>query len=516
MTTLQPSDIPLSINYTNRDYYSLREELIARVQDRIPEWTASDPADFGLALVEAFAYMGDVMSYYIDRNANENFITTATQRESVLNIAQSYGYIPAGFRQAVTEVRFVNSSGSTVVIPAGTVVSGDVTIGDTVQTLYFTTDAAATCDPLVNSGADTVSASSGRSVILVSDYANEYGELVGTSDGTPNQNFLLLESPVVDGSVELYIEEGSTYSKWLEVQHLIDYGPYDQVFTTYLDSNNQVTVQFGDGISGQIPSNSSEIRAKYTVGGGSIDNVTTDILTNIYYVPGLDSNDLLALQSIVTVTNTAVGIGGSDPEETAQIRYLAPITLRTNNRAVALDDFKNLALQVSGVGKAQAEADVWTSVNLYIAPTRTAKDTDEAPGLDSLGNPTAEFYSLSDSVTGFLENKTLIGCTVTIQPPTYIDVIVEVSYAKFPQYTAAEVETAIKKAILTDFGYVENSFKQAIYIQDIEFSLQQVAGVKTAKLTVLHRDGDTGLNNLQGNADEIFRFKETNITVSAI
>ena len=89
MSTAQVSNIPISVDYTGRDYYSIREQLIARIQERIPEWTASDPADFGVALVEAFAYMGDLISYYIDRTANEFSLATATQRNSLLNIAQT-------------------------------------------------------------------------------------------------------------------------------------------------------------------------------------------------------------------------------------------------------------------------------------------------------------------------------------------------------------------------------------------------------------------------------------------
>ena len=37
MSIVPPSDIPVSLDYTGRDYYSIREQLIARVQDRIPE-----------------------------------------------------------------------------------------------------------------------------------------------------------------------------------------------------------------------------------------------------------------------------------------------------------------------------------------------------------------------------------------------------------------------------------------------------------------------------------------------
>jgi hypothetical protein len=227
MSVTPVSNIPLSVNYTGRDYYSLRESLIARIQNRIPEWTASDPSDFGVALVEAFAYMGDLIAFYIDRTANENFLQTATQRDSILNIAQTYGYIPAGYRQATADISFANSSVNILTIPAGTVVSGSVVYDDVVETVYFTTNA----DSVVDSEGSTVSASHGRAVTLVADASNAYGELVGTSNGAPNQIFELGEKPVVDGSIELYVQDGDVYSKWNQVQHLLDYGPTDLVFT---------------------------------------------------------------------------------------------------------------------------------------------------------------------------------------------------------------------------------------------------------------------------------------------
>ena len=148
MSVTPVSSIPVSVDYTGRDYYSLREDMITRIQDRVPDWTATDPADFGVALVEAFAYMGDLVSYYIDRTANEAFLQTAVQRSSLLNIAQTYGYVPAGYRQATTTLTFSNSSESEVTIPVGTVVSGDVVIGDTVNVVYFTTTEAAVIDPI--------------------------------------------------------------------------------------------------------------------------------------------------------------------------------------------------------------------------------------------------------------------------------------------------------------------------------------------------------------------------------
>lgn len=512
------STIPISVDYTSKDYYVLRDELIARVQDRIPEWTASDPSDFGVALVEAFAYMGDLISYYIDRNANESLITTATQRDSVINIAQTYGYIPSGYRQAFTLLTVSNTSASAVSIPAGTVVSGEVISGDVVNTVYFTTVSDATIDPQVSStpGTENISAIEGRYVTVVSDNANTYGELIGTSTGLPNMSFELGETPSVDGTTELYVQDGDIYSKWTQVQHLLDNGPTDLVYQVNTDANSNVYITFGDGVSGVIPTIHSEIRVNYMVGGGLIGNVPSNTLVDIVYVPGLSTNQTTALQSIVTVTNAASAIGGSDPETTNQIRVSAPASLRAANRAVTLQDYADLSISVSGVGKANAYAETWTSVTIYIAPSRSSIDSDLAPGLDDLGDPTLEYDRLKEDIETYLEDKILLGTTITIQPPIYVDLIITLQYAKLDQYTTAEVELAIKQALLTSFGYNGMDFQDTIYPQDIEFALNQVPGVKTVKVTVLHIEGDTGLKTVIGAADEIFRFQESNISIGTI
>jgi hypothetical protein len=168
------------------------------------------------------------------------------------------------------------------------------------------------------------------------------------------------------------------------------------------------------------------------------------------------------------------------------------------------------------VGKANAFAEVWTSVTVYIAPSRSSIDSDLAPGLDDLGAPTLEYDRLKEDVETFLSDKILLGTTVTIQPPTYVDLIITLQYAKLDQYTTAEVELSLKQALLTSFGYNGMDFQDTIYPQDIEFALNQVPGVKTVKVTDFHIEGDTGLDTVVGAADEIFRFQESNISIGTI
>lgn len=512
--SIQPiENIPVSVDYTNRDYFAIRDVLIQRIQARIPEWTASDPADFGVALVEAFAYMGDIIAYYIDRAANESFIETAVQRSTLLQIANTYGYTPSGYRQASVTLKFTNSSDEEITIPANTVVSGELTISDVVQPIYFTT--AAECFVDANSN-NTVIAFEGRPVSIVVDGANTFGELVGTSTGLPNMTFELSETPVADGTVEVYVQSGSTYTKWTEVANLIDFGPTDLVYSTRLDANDVVFVTFGDSVSGVIPTLYSEIRVKYTVGGGVLGNVPINTMTTLFNLPSLSEEQVTAIQAAVAVTNEEPAIGGSDAETDAQIRISAPDTLRALNRAVSLEDFERLALSVRGVGKANAVASVWTSVTLYIAPSRNEGDIDPSPGLDDTSLPTPEFERIQSETETFLENKVLIGTTVTVSPPTYVDLVLEVDYTKFSQYSTTEVEDEIKRAIFTGFGYTRMNFEDTITPQYVEYVLLQVPGVKTAQVTVLDLASEVtpALTTVTGGPGEIFRFVESEITLT--
>src|SRR5258708_3594519 len=81
-----------AIDYTNKDFQSLRQAMLGLARYRLPEWTDQSPADLGMLLVDLFAYMGDVILYYQDRIANESFLATALERRSVLHALRLVGY----------------------------------------------------------------------------------------------------------------------------------------------------------------------------------------------------------------------------------------------------------------------------------------------------------------------------------------------------------------------------------------------------------------------------------------
>jgi hypothetical protein len=154
---------------------------------------------------------------------------------------------------------------------------------------------------------------------------------------------------------------------------------------------------------------------------------------------------------------------------------------------------------VTGIGKANAYSSTWTSVTVYIAPSRDVNDTDIQPGLTETGAVSPEYTDLAESLTDYLSNKLLIGSSVTVQPPAYSDLIITIQYVKLPQYTQAETDINIKKSLLFVYGYTGMDFQDTIYPQDIEYVLNQTEGIKTAKIVSLYKNGST----ITGNATNV-------------
>ncbi|ELS51362.1 putative baseplate assembly protein [Streptomyces viridochromogenes] len=71
------------IDYTARDYDTIRKLLLDRLALTTPDWVERNPADLGMTLVELLAYTGDQISYQQDAVATEAYLDTARRRVSV-------------------------------------------------------------------------------------------------------------------------------------------------------------------------------------------------------------------------------------------------------------------------------------------------------------------------------------------------------------------------------------------------------------------------------------------------
>lgn len=82
-----------NIDFTSYDFYSIKNALIDYVRANFPEnFNNYIENDHLIMLIETFAYLGELMAYRMDINANENFLTTAQRKDSILKLAKLVSY----------------------------------------------------------------------------------------------------------------------------------------------------------------------------------------------------------------------------------------------------------------------------------------------------------------------------------------------------------------------------------------------------------------------------------------
>ena len=69
-----------TIKYTSRDFQSIRADLINHARRYYPD-TFKDfsEASFGALMVDSVAYVGDILSFYLDYQVNESFLDTSIE-----------------------------------------------------------------------------------------------------------------------------------------------------------------------------------------------------------------------------------------------------------------------------------------------------------------------------------------------------------------------------------------------------------------------------------------------------
>jgi len=83
----------IPIDYTHREFDSIRDDLV-EIAERLYPDTFQDfsEASFGAMMVDAVAYVGDQLSFYLDYNINEAFLDTAFQYNNVVRHGRIMGY----------------------------------------------------------------------------------------------------------------------------------------------------------------------------------------------------------------------------------------------------------------------------------------------------------------------------------------------------------------------------------------------------------------------------------------
>jgi len=319
--------LPPSVDMTDKDFDALRVRLIALARSVFPDWSDFAVASFGNVLLELYAFVGDVVGYYLDNQARESRLVTATQRKNVIALARMLGYKLHGARAATAQIVFslARVASAEVRIPAGTMVrTREVTEPVRFQLL-----------------ADVVIPAGTLQAIGIVESSKTYVQLFD-SRGLADLDIVLDHTPYLDASVAVSAANGS----FVEKESLLGSGPNDRHFVALVDQNDRAAVRFGNGTSGAPPTGT--VTVTYKTGGGAAGNVDAG---RIVVVEGTFT-DAHGRAAQVSVTNPDPASGGTDRQSVASAKLLAPESLRTLTRSVTREDFEVNARRVPGVARA--------------------------------------------------------------------------------------------------------------------------------------------------------------------
>lgn len=311
------------IDYTGIDFESIVASVTARMKAKYgSQW--NDEFEDGLAtmLIEAFAEVCDMNLFYLDQRANECFLVTAKERQSVIAHCKSIGYSVKGAKPAQVDLLFSPTAPleADVIIPARTQVESDGGV------IFETTE-----DATLFQGQENI--------IIPASQGETLTERIGYSDGEARQSMNLGRNGVV--SVERVTVDDEV---WTPVGGFAESGAYDTVYTAEQDGQGVTWISFGDGVNGQIPRPNAVVRVVYKIGVGAAGNVAANTITKLRdVITDVNENNVT-----FEVSNPIAATGGAEPETIEHAKLWGPRFFETQDRCVTEQDYETAAIAYDG------------------------------------------------------------------------------------------------------------------------------------------------------------------------
>jgi hypothetical protein len=460
--------IPPQSDATDLDQESLERRLFELIQSVFPAWSEDSVLDFSNILLGLFAYVGDVLMYYLNRQGDEARFATARLRSSMLALSKLIGYKPRGATASQVDVTVTidgTPPGGIVLIPTGTVVtsvSGGVSVDFQTLVPYQ-----------IDAGVSSTTITAENSEEMVDQFV---------ASGIASQEIVLESTPYLDGSAIISASNGD----FTEVDDFFGSTSTDRVYTVDVDEFDRARVRFGDGTNGAVPT--GDIEAIYRVGGGSSGVVDAGTVTKIQG----QFFDEFGTPVVLTAINPEASTPALNRESVEEIRINAPRSIRAPNRTVAREDFEQRAYDTGKIARAlmlTSNDDPGIDENsgtLYLvavgggAPTQAV--IDEVINEATVVKPKTLTFDLNVTSAPFLdvEISTVIHLAENAVPA---DVKAEV-VANLVAYFAADLDAkrASEGRRQVDFGYYLAESLQtnesAIPLSDIHTEIDRVPGVR--------------------------------------
>ena len=563
------------IKYFDKDFNTLKSDLINYARTYFKNsYMDFSPSAPGNMFIEMAAYVGDVLSFYTDTQLQETLLLYAQERKNIIALAYALGYRPkltSAASVTLDAFQLIPSNGAPLFEPdwrytlrieknssVKSISNPDITflIQDSVDfkqsSSFDPTEVVVyqyynnTTDPQYYLLKKQVEAVSGQVKTATFTFNNpeqfptvtinesDIIEVISIVDSDNNQWYevpYLAQDTVFDESLNLPINEPNYYNEDNSARFLLRLKKVDRRFTTRFDDDNNLTLEFGSGVTsspdeviipnpdnvgiglvdgiskmnmaydpsnfqytneyGIAPSNTT-LTVTYLVGGGIKANLPSDDIglnetVNTFIDSyNLDSSIVSIINGSVRFNNPEPSSGGGPGETTEEIRLQALANFPTQNRNVTKADYLVRTLSLPSkfgyISKAYVTQD-------YLI----ANDTDKQNFVTN--NPLAlSVYILSNDIDGkitrasnvvkqnlktYLSYNKMMSDAVLIKDAYYANIKVNFDISILPAYNSQEVLTNCINILKDYFNISKWQINQPIIYSDIYNLIGAIKGVQS-------------------------------------
>lgn len=282
-------------------------------------------------LLDILAYNTHYNAYYLNMVANESFLDSAILRNSVVSHAKKLGYVPRSATAPIALIRVVvetgNSTPGTLSLPRGYVfLSSQI---DGVSYRFVTLDAYSATKVGTTYTFNNVKIYEGQ--FSAYTYVNSY-----TSN--PKQIFTIPSDKVDTSTLRVSVRQSTSNTQtevYERAEDVLNITSNSQIYFLQEGRNGQYEVYFGDDVLGKKIPDGGVVNFEYLITNASEANQANNFISTAS-IGGFSS---------IAVNPIKAASGGTVRETVDQIKFAAPLSLLSQNRAVTKNDYIRLIQQ---------------------------------------------------------------------------------------------------------------------------------------------------------------------------
>ena len=343
------------LNISDLDFDQIKTNLKTFLQSQ-SEFQDYNFEGSGLSiLIDVLSYNTHYLAYLANMSTNEIYLDSADIRNNIVSLAKMVGYTPTSVRAPRADVDIVvnNASGTSLTMNKGTIFTTTV---DDVQYQYVT------------NGDITITPSSGvyrfSNVTLYEGTLVTFKYTVDIND--PDQKFIIPSNRADTSTLKVSVQNSATdttTSTYTFATTLANVSNTSKSYFLQETDDGRFQVYFGDGVTGVKLSDGNIVILEYVVTNTTESNGASSF--------SLSGN--IGGFTDITLTTNSNSQGGAEAETNDSIKFNAPLSYASQNRAVTTTDYETFvkqlypnAISVSAWGGEDDETPVYGVVKISI------------------------------------------------------------------------------------------------------------------------------------------------------